>query len=184
MNLDDYLPPHPILPWDRFWFPIRIFRHAVIPLLPFSEEAVHDAAALPTDGNFDAVTDEEIDHLRFTHFNVGLVCGKLSGVTVLEVTTHSAQIWMAEQDLPATPQWLGRRSRCYLFDYVADALPDPITEVRPGLRLLNDGAHVVYPGSIYDDGRLVYWEESPDWAEVADLPEWLLPTSNVVTLPA
>ena len=31
-----------------------------------------------------------------------------------------------------------------------------------GLTLLNEGTFVIYPGSIYDDGRLVYWEDSPD----------------------
>lgn len=183
MNLDDFLPPHPIQPTNRFWWPIRVFNHAVIPLLPYSHEPVNDAPVLPKSGDFDGITDDEIDEWEFTHFNVGLVCGKLSGVTVLEVTTHSAQIWIDEQDIPFTPHWLGRRSRCYLFNYVED-VPKPITDIRPGLRLLNDGAHVIYPGSIYADGRLVYWEESADWFEVADLPKWLLPASNIVTLSA
>lgn len=81
--------------------------------------------------------------------------------------------------MPWTPRWLTRTSRCYLFNYVPEAT-DPITELRPGLRLLNDGAHVIYLGSIYDDGRLVYWEQSPDFAEPADLPDWLVPRANVI----
>jgi hypothetical protein len=182
LNLDDYLPPHPVQPGNRFWYPIRVFDHTVTPLLPFSDEPLADAPILPPGGNFEAITEDEIDEWEFTHFNVGLLCGKASGVTVLEVTTHAAQLWLAEQGLPSTPQWLSRCSRCYLFNYIEDMLPDPITQIRPGLRLLNDGAHVIYPGSIYDDGRLVYWEESPDWVELADLPEWLVPSSNVIQL--
>jgi hypothetical protein len=184
LNLDDFLPPHPFLPHNRFWLPIRVFEHAVIPLLPYSEELLYPVAELPPAVKFDAIADDEIDEWEVSPFNVGLLCGKLSNATVLQVTTHSAQLWLDEQELPRTPQWLSRRSRYYLFNHVPDGLCDPVTDIRPGVRLLNDGAYAIYPGSIYDDGRLVYWEESPDWAEVADLPQWLVPAAGLTVLPA
>jgi hypothetical protein len=59
-----------------------------------------------------------------------------------------------------------------------------ITEARPGLQLLNEAAFVIYPGSMYEDGRLVYWGNSPDEALIADLPQWLAPPQSLVGLPS
>jgi hypothetical protein len=100
-------------------------------------------------------------------------CGSPSRATVLEVTTEAAQLWLDDQDLPVTPQWLSRRSRYYLFNYIP--LDRTVTQIRPGVQLLNDGAAVLYPGSIYEDGHLVYWEISPDEEEDKDLPAHLVP---------
>jgi hypothetical protein len=125
-----------------------------------------------------ASTDDEIEQLDLSPFNVGLRCGEASGVTVLKVFTQAAQDWLDVEELPRTPQWLSRTARYYLFNYVP--LPNTVTELVPGLQLLNDGGVVIYPGSIYEDGRLVYWEDCPDCTKVADLPDWLLPSNNQV----
>jgi hypothetical protein len=177
LNLDDYLPPQPSLAQNRFWLPFRAYHHAVIPLMPRSEwpldRATREAWNVPP-----GITDDDIDHLELTPFNVGMLCGTDSGVTVLEVTTHAAQQWLDDQELPRTPHWLSRRSRCYLFNYMP--LGQTVTEVRPGLQLLNEGTFVIYPGSMYEDGRLVYWEDSPDEALIPSLPAWLVPPQSLI----
>lgn len=86
MNLDDYLPPHPVLPDIRFWEPICIHKHAVVPLLPYSDQLLEPGPFLPANCDFDAASEEEIARWDATWFNVGLLCGKPSGVTVLQVT--------------------------------------------------------------------------------------------------
>jgi hypothetical protein len=177
LNLNDYLPPRPYLAENRFWVPIRLYDHGVFPLMPWSEELLNEGTRLAWDVPADASSDAEIEQLDLSAFNVGLRCGKLSGVTVLKVSTQAAQDWLDDQELPRTPQWLGRGARYYLFKYAP--LPNATTEVLPGLHLLNDDAFVIYPGSIYDDGRLVYWEDCPDCTEAADLPDWLVPAAAV-----
>jgi hypothetical protein len=58
------------------------------------------------------ITDNEVDQLELTPFNVGMLCGPGSGATVLEVTTRAAQHRLDDPELPRTPRWLSRRSRC------------------------------------------------------------------------
>ena len=180
MNLHDY-PPQPIRPGNRFWLPLCAYDHAVIPLMPFSDVPLDHETRLAWDPPVNPTTDDQIAQLELSPFNVGIHCGLPSRVTVLEVASQAAQQWLDDHELPRTPQWLSRRSRCYLFKYTP--LGQTFTEVRPGLQLLNEGTFVVYPGSIYDDGRLVYWEDSPDWTEVADLPAWLIPPQSLIQLP-
>jgi hypothetical protein len=173
LNLDDYLPPAPLQPQNRFWYPVQFFEGGVIPLVPYSEERLNTDFDLYCVYDCGAIRDTDVESWEASPFNVGLLCGKPSGTTVLQVTSRSGQSWLDEQDLPCTPQWLCRRSRCYVF--FGDALPEPVTEIRPGVRLLSTGAHVALPGSIYEDGRLVYWESSPDDDVIVELPSWLIP---------
>lgn len=182
MTFDDDMPPRPNLAPNRFWLPIRVYDHAVFPLMPCSDVPLDRETRLEWEVPVNASTDDEIEQLDFSPFNVGLHCGRPSDITVLEVTTQAAQLWLDEQDLPRTPHWLSRRARYYLFNYTP--LADFLTEIQPGLRLLNDGTFVIYPGSIDEDGRLVYWEDCPDCAEVADLPDWLAPFDTLVMHPA
>lgn len=178
MNLDNYIPPSPRLTHNRFWLPIRTYKHAVMPLMPRSECPLDREARVAWRVPTNATTDDEIDAWELSPFNVGMHCGMPSNVTVLEVKSQSAQDWLDEQELPRTPQWLSRGARYYLFNYFHTG--QSVTDVCPGLQLLNDGTFVIYPGSIYEDGRLVYWEESPDFIEPADLPAWLVPPQNLV----
>jgi hypothetical protein len=160
---------------------MQIFDDSVIPLVPYSDERLDTDFELHCLYDCGAIKDADVEHWDRSDFNVGLLCGSVSGVTVLEVTSRSAQHWLDEQDLPCTPQWLCRRSRCYLF--CGPELAQPITELRRGVRLLSTGAHVTLPGSIYDDGRLVYWEASPDDFEIQDLPSWLIPPEALLANP-
>jgi hypothetical protein len=160
---------------------MQLFEHGVVPLLPYSDSRLHDELALPWACDCGAIADGEVDRWETSNFNVGLLCGSPTCTTVLEVTSRSAQLWLDNQNLPCTAQWLCRRSRCYLF--FGDTLAQPVTELRPGLRLLSTGAHVTLPGSIYDDGRLVYWENSPDEVVIEELPSWLVPPSARMTGP-
>lgn len=178
LTIDDYLAPRPIVPGNRFWYPIRIFGHAVFPLKQYSDvPAAGEAGAVRVSDDC-AVTDDQIEQLDLSPFNVGMKCGLPSCVTVLEVTSQAAQEWLERKELPRTPRWYGRQSRCYLFNYIR--LDQTFTEVRPGLQLLNEGTFVTYPGSIYADDRLVYWEDSPDTTATADLPAWLVPPQCLV----
>jgi len=182
LNLNDNLPPRPYLAQNRFWLPIRVYDHAVLPLMPCSDLPLNRETRRAWDIAVNPTNDDEIEQLDLSPFNVGMHCGKASDVTVLAVTSQSAQEWLDDQELPETPQWFSRGARYYLFNYAP--LRDPVTEIRPGLQLLNDGKFVIYPGSIYEDGHSVYWEVCPDCAEPADLPSWSIPFDTLVLLSA
>lgn len=182
MNLEDHIPPRPYLAQNRFWLPIRVYDHAILPLMPCSDVPLNRETRRAWDMPVNATTDDEIEQLDLSPFNVGMHCGKPSDATVLAVTTQSAQEWLDDQELPDTPQWFSRGARYYLFNF--KPLPNTVTDIRPGLQLLNDGTFVIYPGSIHEDGHTVYWEICPDCVEVADLPAWLVPFDTLVLLPA
>lgn len=177
MNLDDNIPPRPYLAQNRFWLPIRVYDHAVFPLMPCSDVPLDRETRLTWELPVNATTDDDIEQLDASPFNVGLHCGMPSDVTVLAVTSQSAQEWLDDQDLPPTPQWFSRGARYYLFNYAPQL--DTFTEIRPGLQLLNDGTFVIYPGSIFEDGPLAYREVCPDCAELVDLPDCLAPAAAV-----
>jgi hypothetical protein len=180
LDLQEYIPPTPRLPLNRFHTPLNIYQHAVIPLMPRSDRPLDDKTRLAWSSSIDPTSDPEIAQLDWSPFNVGLQCGTPSNVTVLEVKSQGAQDWLdMEGMLPETPMWVTRLARYYLFKYLQTE--QPTTELYWGVNLLNDGTIVTYPGSMYEDGRIVCWEESPDFTEPAGLPRLLLPGKGLLS---
>lgn len=180
LDLHEYIPPSPRLALNRFHTPVNVYKHSITPLVPRSEFPLNDKTASAWGVSLSPRTEKEIAQLEWSPFNVGLRCGTPSKVTVLEVKSQGAQDWLdMEGILPETPMWLTRSARYYLFSYLHTE--QPITKLYWGLNLLNDGAIVTYPGSMYEDGRFVCWEESPDFIEPADLPRLLVPGHTLMS---
>lgn len=117
----------------------------------------------PPRGIFDRTFDDEsIEYLDDSEAEVGFPTGAMNKITVVEVSSEEAQHWMEELELEPGARIWTPESRFYLFDYVEPSVLRSVKSPVPGLRFLNDGDWIPYPGNLMD-GHLVHWEHDP-WA--------------------
>jgi putative DNA primase/helicase len=117
-------------------------------------------------------TKEELDTWRWT--GVGIVTGGLSGVLVLDVDGPEGEAELQKHGHPVTPMVRTARGGLHLY------FRHPEHHVRTGIRVASgldvkaSGGYVVAPPSMGPNGRAYEWIISPEEAELADPPEWLL----------
>lgn len=144
---------------NRFWEAIRINKHKVFPLWP--------GGCYNTTPNYRDIFDQNVDddsilYLDEREADVAFPTGMINGTTVIEVTSAAAQDVMDELDVEQGAQIWTPRARYYLFDYIKPTDLQSSECVVQGLRLMNDGDWIHYPGN-WMDGFLVHWEHDP-WA--------------------
>lgn len=169
MNFHPLAPPVPELCPDRFHL-LAIFGFRVFPIPPQSTEP------LRTSHGFDLTTIDDCDDLAFvdaSDCNVGIRCGSVSNVTALEISTNEADDWVLRQADLCTQRFWAPHARYYLFQYLDPIERKPFHPPVRGLRLVDDDDWIIGPGSMMADGRMVYWEVSPDEALLAELPHCL-----------
>jgi putative DNA primase/helicase len=117
-------------------------------------------------------TKEELDAWRWS--GVGIVTGPLSGVLVLDVDGSEGEAELQKYGHPVTP--MVRTARSGLHLYFRHPEHDVRTGIRvaPGLDVKASGGYVVAPPSIGENGKPYEWIVSPEEAELADPPRWLL----------
>jgi hypothetical protein len=115
--------------------------------------------------------------------NIGLVCGRDSGLVALDVDAgHGGveslmQLLVNYGQLPATVESLtGGGGRHILFTHPGIEIRNSASKIGPGLDIRGDGGYIVVPPSIHPSGRAYAWEETarPDHVELKAMPEWLL----------
>jgi hypothetical protein len=116
-------------------------------------------------------TDEEFARFDFRH-NVGIVTGKVSGVIVLDDDDGGATLKENGWNIPATPTVRTKRGHQYFFRCPDEGFPT--FDVSEKLEVRGDGAYVVAPPSVHPSGHVYEWVISPDDAELANLPGWLI----------
>jgi hypothetical protein len=157
MPLHQFLVPY--LRRRRFWEAIRVNNHKVFPLWPGS---CHELPALNR-GIFDQdVDDESISYLEEREAEIAFPTGAINQTTVVEVTSALSQELMDEVVQEQGAQIWTPQARYYLFDYVEPSALPASARISRGLRILNDGEWIPYPGNLMD-GHLVHWEHDP-WA--------------------
>jgi hypothetical protein len=113
---------------------------------------------------------------------IGIVTGKISGLTVLDfdLMSHGEETYQklrAEHgDFPKTPTVItGGGGRHLYFKYRGVGISSKVG-ILPGLDIRSDGGYVVAPPSVHASGRKYYWKNgcSLDEIELADMPEWLI----------
>jgi P4 family phage/plasmid primase-like protien len=117
-------------------------------------------------------TAEELDAWAWS--GVGIVTGPVSGVLVLDVDGPDGEAELRKHGHPATP--MVRTSSGGLHLYFKHPSHEVKTGIRiaPGLDVKASGGYVVAPPSIGPNGKPYEWLVSPEEAELADPPEWLM----------
>ncbi len=105
---------------------------------------------------------------------VGIVTGRLSGVLVLDVDGPEGAAELQKHGHPATPMARTASGGMHLyFQHPEHAVKTGI-RVAPGLDVKAAGGYVVAPPSVGANGNPYEWIVSPEDADLADPPEWLM----------
>src|SRR5215204_7054657 len=105
---------------------------------------------------------------------VGIVTGPLSGVLVLDVDGPEGEEELRKHGHPVTPMVRTARGGMHLYFKHPEQHVRTRIRVAPGLDVKASGGYVVAPPSVGENGRAYEWILSPDDAELADPPEWLM----------
>ena len=117
-------------------------------------------------------TKEELN--AWTWNGVGIVTGGLSGLLVLDVDGERGEEKLKELGHPVTPMVRTAGGGLHLY------FKHPGENVRTGIRVAPEldvkgaGGYVVAPPSLGANGRRYEWIISPEEAELADPPEWIM----------
>ena len=149
---------------ERWWSPIPLRRRSKEPNLPKGHPYLDRRA-----------TDEEFAKFRFA--NVALVTGKVSGFFVLDDDDDGETLRANGWPVPATVTVKTKRGYQYYLRCPSEGFPT--FDVTEKLEVRGDGAYVVAPPSVHPDGPLYEWVISPDEADLADPPEWLIKRAAV-----
>jgi hypothetical protein len=113
--------------------------------------------------------------------NVGLITGALSGVVILDVDGEEGQEEARRRGgIPFTPQVQSRPQRFHFyFRHPGFPVSNFAKKTKnktelPGLDFRGDGGYALLPPSLHASGDVYHWIVSPDDAEFAEAPEWLL----------
>src|SRR5262245_9536033 len=115
--------------------------------------------------------------------NLGVVCGAISGIVVLDVDAGKggyeslAALEQRYGPLPKTPQSrTGGGGKHYFFKHPGGTVKNSVCVVGRGLDEKADGGYVALPNSVHPSGRVYEWEpgHSPEDIPLAELPSWLL----------
>ena len=105
---------------------------------------------------------------------VGIVTGPLSGVLVLDVDGPQGEAELRKHGHPATPMVRTAGGGLHLYFKHPDQEVRTGIRVAPSLDVKASGGYVVAPPSVGPNGRPYEWVVSPEEAELADPPEWLM----------
>lgn len=165
-------PNHFLAPYlhrNRFFEAVRHSRHRVAPIWPLEPEENSELLKRSFDRDVEA---EELALLDDSDAEVAFPAGAINSTTVVEVASPPAQAWLDQLSVSDTPRFWTPEARYYLFTYVeTSALPAQGCQP-PGLRFLNDGDWITYPGNLMD-GYLIHWEVDPWYEDPKPLPQEL-----------
>lgn len=116
------------------------------------------------------------------HANVGIACGKRSGIVVLDVDADHdgfeslAELAINYGALPET--WTsktGSGGRHIFFAYPENAsIRNSAGKLGRGLDIRGDGGYVVAPPSIHPNGNRYEWVVLPSQTPLAPMPDWMV----------
>jgi hypothetical protein len=145
---------------QRGWSPLPLKMRLKVPKLPKGHPFLGRKA-----------TDEEHARFDFRH-NVGIVAGKVSGIIVLDDDDDGETMRKNDWRVPPTPTVRTKRGHQYYFRCPEEGLPT--FDVAGKLEVRGDGSYVVAPPSVHPSGAVYEWVISPDEAELAEPPAWLI----------
>ncbi len=105
---------------------------------------------------------------------VGIVTGPLSGVLILDVDGPEGAAELQKHGHPATPMVRTASGGAHLYFKHPDHAVKTGIRVAPGLDVKASGGYVVAPPSVGANGNPYEWVISPEDADLAEPPEWLM----------
>ena len=117
-------------------------------------------------------TKEELDAWPWS--GVGIVTGHVSDVLVLDVDGPEGEAELKKYRHPATPTSRTAGGGLHLYFRHPEQYVRTGIRVAPGLDVKASGGYVVAPPSVGPNGKPYEWIISPEEAELADPPGWLI----------
>src|SRR5918997_2419781 len=117
-------------------------------------------------------TKEELDSWPWP--GVGIVTGPVSGVLVLDVDGPEGEEELRKHGHPPTPMVRTAGGGLHLYFKHPDQEEKTNIRVAPGLDVKASGGYVVAPPSKGPNGKRYERVVSPEEADLADPPEWLM----------
>jgi len=105
---------------------------------------------------------------------VGIVTGHLSGVLVLDVDGPEGEAELQKHGHPVTPMVRTQSGGLHLYFKHPEHHVGTGIRVAPGLDVKAGGGYVVAPPSVGPNGEPYEWIVSPEEAELAEAPAWLI----------
>lgn len=155
---------------SKHWqiFPVK--PHDKTPLVKWQDEATDDTFRIG-----------EWFTSKYPNANIGLACGKRSGLFALDVDSgHGgietlANLTKKHGELPMTPKSkTGGGGYHYFFRMPEMEIRNSAGKLGNGLDIRANGGYVVAPLSIHPNGHEYKWETQPSRTELAPAPNWLL----------
>ena len=145
----------------RGWCPIPLRRDSKHPDLNELEPYLSRSA-----------TVEELQ--SWAWHGVGIVTGPLSSLLVLDADGPTGEEELKKYGHPVTPMVRTASGGLHLYFKHPDAEVRTRIRIAPGLDVKGVGGYVVAPPSTGPNGSRYEWIVSPESADLADPPEWLL----------
>lgn len=153
---------------------------AVFPLAPGSK-----VPAIPSKGGGKGVLDasKDLDQIRdwarrFPKANVGIACGRASGITVIDIDTNhggmESVITLRAQKRILSPTIAVRTPSggWHLYYRFEPGLLNSKSKLGTGIDLRTEGGYVVAPPSVLANGCGYHWHQPPLGGEVPRMPMW------------
>ena len=122
--------------------------------------------------------------------NIGIACGKRSGVIVLDVDAgHGGYESMADLrerygEIPETAVVkTGSGGEHIYFKHPGVEIRNSASKLGKGLDIRGDGGYVVAPPSIHPNGNAYEWVVRPREVGLADMPQWMIDLLTVKEIP-
>ena len=117
---------------------------------PLVEHGVLDASKDPT------VISEWWE--RWPDANIGIACGAVSGLVVLDIDGSDGELALTDFGNPPSPVVLTSKGRHVYFEHPGQAVKNAVA-VRPSLDVRGDGGYVVAPPSVHWSGAVYQWDD-------------------------
>lgn len=146
------------------------------PVLPLEPEG---KIPLTPHGVKDATTRDNIIRgwwALWPDANVGIACGAVSGIVVLDVDGAAGEEALREFGSPPTPTVITAKGAHRYFAHPGDKVRNAV-RLRPSLDVRGDGGYVVAPPSVHESGHVYRWDTDnflDDTLALALLPPKLL----------
>ncbi|MBW6475273.1 MAG: bifunctional DNA primase/polymerase, partial [Anaerolineaceae bacterium] len=133
------------------------------PLIPWQEYQTRQ----PTE-------DEIREWFTKTDNNIGIVCGRISGITVVDFDTAEAIEFARGKGFPSVPQVQTAKGFHAYCQYESGHRNFQKRANLPGIDLRAEGGYVVAPPSTHETGYTYKWSVPLGGVELPTVPDWVL----------